>query len=205
MTSRLLRQTIRQQRRALTHKEASLCAEQLAHQASKHPLVRRSSRIAAYLSSDGEIDPQPLLQSLWSAGKQVYLPVLVPFSRQTLWFARFNPDDMLAYNRFGIPEPVRRRLIKPSALDLVLAPLVAFDAAGHRIGMGGGFYDRTFAFLQQRQHWYKPKLLGLAYEFQKQAAIKTNKWDIPLDAIATESCIYESTCQTSRESLASED
>lgn len=197
MTSRLLRQTIRRQRRALTHSEAAVCAEQLAQQARKHPLLLHSHRIAAYLSNDGEMDPYPLLQSLWSAGKQVYLPVLVPFSRQTLWFARFNPDDMLAVNRFGIPEPVQRRLIKPSALDLVLTPLVAFDAAGHRIGMGGGYYDRTFAFLRQRQHWHKPSLLGLAYEFQKQATIKPNKWDVPLDAIATEARIYESTHHTS--------
>jgi 5-formyltetrahydrofolate cyclo-ligase len=63
--------------------------------------------------------------------------------------------------------------------------------------MGGGYYDRTFAFLRQRQHWHKPSLLGLAYEFQKQATIKPNKWDVPLDAIATEARIYESTHHTS--------
>jgi 5-formyltetrahydrofolate cyclo-ligase len=136
------------------------------------------------------MDPAPLLELLWSAGKQVYLPVLVPFSRQKLWFARFSPGDMLACNRFGIPEPVRRSLIKPLALDLVLTPLVAFDTAGHRIGMGGGFYDRTFAFLQRRQHWHKPNLVGLAYELQKQATIKPNNWDVPLDAIATETRVY---------------
>jgi 5-formyltetrahydrofolate cyclo-ligase len=191
MTSSILRQTIRQQRRALTYIEAESCAEQLAQQVYKHPLVLRSQRIAAYLAADGEIDPWPLLESLWSAGKQIYLPVLVPFSRQNLWFARFNPDDKLACNRYGIPEPVRRRLTKPFALDLVLTPLVAFDIAGHRIGMGGGFYDRTFAFLQRRQHWHKPNLLGLAYEFQKQASIEPNSWDIPLNAIATETHVYE--------------
>jgi 5-formyltetrahydrofolate cyclo-ligase len=191
MTSRILRQTIRQQRRALTRSEAATCAEQLAQQARAHPLILRSHRIAAYLASDGEIDPSSLLQTLWSANKRVYLPVLVPFSPQKLWFARCNPDDILAFNRFGIPEPVRRHLIKPSALDVVLTPLVAFDTAGHRIGMGGGFYDRTFAFLLRRQHWHKPYMLGLAYEFQKQAAIKPNSWDVPLDAIATETHIYD--------------
>ena len=190
MSSRTLRQTIRQQRRALTPGEAAACAEQLAQQTCKHPLVQRSHRIAAYLAADGEIDPAPLLQALWSANKQVYLPVLVPFSPKRLWFARCNPGDLLVFNRFGIPEPVRRHLIKPSALDLVFTPLVAFDTAGHRIGMGGGFYDRTFAFLQQRQYWHKPNLFGLAYEFQKQATIKPNSWDIPLDAIATETHIY---------------
>jgi len=190
MTSRTLRQIIRQQRRSLPRHEAAACAEQLAQQARKHPTVLHSQRIAAYLASDGEIDPLPLLEHLWSSGKQIYLPVLVPFSPQKLWFARFDHGDMLAFNRFGIPEPVKRDLIKPCALDLVLALLVAFDTAGHRIGMGGGFYDRTFAFLQRRHYWRKPVLLGLAYEFQKQARIRPNDWDVPLGAIATETQVY---------------
>jgi 5-formyltetrahydrofolate cyclo-ligase len=67
---------------------------------------------------------------------------------------------------------------------------VAFDTTGHRIGMGGGYYDRSLAFLHSRQHWQKPRRLGLAYEFQKQTAITPSPWDIPLDGIATEACIY---------------
>jgi len=116
--------------------------------------------------------------------------VLAPFSRQRLWFARYTPGDALAANRYGIPEPVVRELIKPWALDLILTPLVAFDTTGHRIGMGGGYYDRSLAFLHSRQHWQKPCRLGLAYEFQKQVMIEPNPWDIPLDGIATEACIY---------------
>jgi len=191
MSSARLRQTIRQQRRALSRTEADSRAELLAQRTARHALVLQSQRIAAYLASDGEIDPGPLMQSLWKLGKTIYLPVLVPFSNQKLWFAEFNPTDRLACNRFGIPEPVRRRLIKPCALDLVLTPLVAFDSNGHRIGMGGGYYDCSFAFLRRRQHWRKPRLLGLAYELQKQTAIKPNDWDIPLDAVATEANIYQ--------------
>ena len=97
MTIRTLRQTIRRQRRALSRNEAESCAEQMAQLAYRHPLVLRSHRIAAYLAADGEIDPAPLLDSLWSAARQVYLPVLVPFSRQKLWFARFDPGDTLLY------------------------------------------------------------------------------------------------------------
>ena len=191
MSYRRLRQSIRQQRRALSQDEASFCAEQLAQRTARHALVLQSQRIAAYLAADGEIDPGPLMQSLWELGKTIYLPVLVPFSNGKLWFAEFNPTDSLAFNRFGIPEPVRRRLIKPCALDLVLTPLVAFDRSGHRIGMGGGYYDRSFAFLRRRQHWRKPRLLGLAYELQKQTSIKPNDWDIPLDTVATEANIYQ--------------
>jgi len=191
MSSPRLRQSIRQQRRSLTRDEADHHAEQLAHRTARHAFVLQSQRIATYLAADGEIDPYPLMQSLWASGKTLYLPVLAPFSNRKLWFAEYNPTDILAFNRFGIPEPVRRRLIKPCALDLVLTPLVAFDSNGHRIGMGGGYYDRSFAFLRRRQHWRKPRLLGLAYELQKQTSIKPNDWDIPLDAVATEARIYQ--------------
>ena len=191
MSSPRLRQSIRQQRRSLTRAEADHCAEQLAHRTARHALVLQSQRIATYLAADGEIDPYPLMQSLWDSGKTLYLPVLAPFSNGKLWFAKFNPTDILVFNRFGIPEPVRRRLIKPCALDLVLTPLVAFDSNGHRIGMGGGYYDRSFAFLRRRRYWRKPRLLGLAYELQKQASIEPNVWDIPLDAVSTETRIYQ--------------
>jgi 5-formyltetrahydrofolate cyclo-ligase len=190
MSSRQLRQQLRQRRRSLSTTAALQCAEEMAHRTARHPLLLNSQHIAAYLAADGEIDPWPLIESLWWLGKTVYLPVLTPFDKHKLWFAAFEPGDELAFNRFGIPEPVRRRLKKPCALDLVLTPLVAFDKAGHRIGMGGGFYDRSFAFLKRRQHWHKPRLLGLAYELQKIDAIKPNTWDIPLHAIATEANIY---------------
>lgn len=190
MSSRQLRQQLRRQRRSLSTTAARQCAEEMAHRTARYPLVLNSQRVAAYLAADGEIDPWPLLQELWSLGKDIYLPVLTPFDKYKLWFAAFEPGDQLAFNRFGIPEPVRRRLIKPCALDLVLTPLVAFDEAGHRIGMGGGFYDRSFAFLNRRQHWHKPRLLGLAYELQKLDTIKANSWDIPLHATATEAAIY---------------
>jgi 5-formyltetrahydrofolate cyclo-ligase len=162
----------------------------LAKNTLHHTLLLKSRRIAAYLAVDGEMDPLPLMHQLWSLGKTLYLPVLVPFDDQRLWFARFEPGDTLVFNRYGIPEPVRRRLIKLSALDLVLTPLVAFDTRGHRVGMGGGFYDRSFAFLQRRSHWKQPRMLGIAYEFQKQRAIKSSRQDVPLDAIATEVALY---------------
>jgi 5-formyltetrahydrofolate cyclo-ligase len=185
-----LRQSIRQKRRAVTEDEAATCAEQLARNTANHRLIANSTHIATYLAADGEIDPWPLIQKLWSSGKTLYLPVLAPFSRQRLWFARYLPGERLVANRYGIPEPVVRNLIKPWALDLVLTPLVAFDTQGYRIGMGGGYYDRSLAFLRNRQHWHKPRLLGLAYEFQKQKRIIPRSWDIPLDGIATEARVY---------------
>jgi 5-formyltetrahydrofolate cyclo-ligase len=181
-----LRQSIRKQRRALPAATARCCAQHLAWHTRSHRLLRNARHIAVYLAADGEIDPAPLAEYLWSMGKTLYLPVLVPFAHGRLWFARYQPGAALVANRYGIPEPQRRHLVKPMALDLVLMPLVAFDAAGHRIGMGGGFYDRSFAFLRTRRHWRKPILIGLAYQFQQQRTITPNHWDVPLDAIATE-------------------
>jgi len=185
-----LRQIIRRQRRAIGPIEAGRCAEQLAQHVCAGRFATNSRHIAAYLGTDGEIDPFTLMQRLWQLGKRLYLPVIAPFSNRQLWFARFDPGDRLVYNRYGIQEPERRRLIKPCDLDLVFTPLVAFDTQGHRLGMGSAYYDRSFAFLGRRTSLYKPKLVGLAYEFQKQAAITVNSWDIPLNAVVTETTIY---------------
>lgn len=185
-----LRQSIRKQRRAVTRREAAHCAEQLAQRVSASRIAASSHHIAAYLASDGEIDPSPLVQRLWQLGKKLYLPVLAPFSKNKLWFARFEPGEPMVFNRYGIAEPARRRLIKPCDLDLVFTPLVAFDSRGHRLGMGAAYYDHSFAFLRRRTRLYKPKLVGLAYEFQKQAALEVNSWDIPLNAVVTESATY---------------
>ena len=187
---RTLRNAIRRQRRALPAEQAAACARLLAARASHHPLLHNRQHIAAYIANDGEIDPQPLVQSLWSQGKTLYLPVLMPFVHGKLWFARYHPGDALIPNRFGIPEPRRLHLIAPRNLDLILTPLVAFDDAGHRIGMGGGYYDRSFAFLRTRRYWRKPVLLGLAYELQHQHSIATGSHDIPLDGIVTEQACY---------------
>lgn len=190
MSQRRLRQSIREQRRALDAAVAARHAEAMArHVLRDHP-VRSSQHIAAYLAADGEMDPWPLLQGLWALGRSIYLPVLSPLGSGKLWFAHFEPGDMMINNRYGIPEPCRRRLIKATDLDLVLAPLVAFDARGHRIGMGGGYYDRSFAFLNRRTHWHRPRLVGLAYEFQRQPQIKPRSWDVALQAVATEAGLY---------------
>jgi 5-formyltetrahydrofolate cyclo-ligase len=199
MTTRpQLRQAIRQQRQALTPAESDSCATRLARHITNSRLVHNSRLIAVYLAADGEIDPLPLMQRLWALGKKVYLPVLEPFSDNRLWFVKFEPGDHLVYNRYGIPEPERRhrRLIKPNALDLVFTPLVAFDLLGNRLGMGGGYYDRSFAFLNRRIHWRKPRLVGLAYDFQRLNAINHESWDIPLHAIATDQRIYY--CENTR-------
>jgi 5-formyltetrahydrofolate cyclo-ligase len=155
-------------------------------------LFRSSSRIACYLAVDGELDTLPLLQRACRLGKEIYLPILPARASDRLKFARYRPGDRLVNNRFGIPEPMAgtRRILAPAKLDLVMAPLVAFDADGNRLGMGGGYYDRTFAYLHQRTRWVKPRMIGIAYDFQRQAHLPAQPWDVPLHAIATETRLY---------------
>lgn len=187
----LLRQRKREQRRTLSAAEQTQHARQLVHPITHHRRFLSCRRIACYLSNDGEIDPIYIIERAWSQGKQVYLPVLSPL-KNSLQFALFEPGNMLCTNKYGIQEPACRpsHWIKAQQCDLVLLPLVAFDETGNRLGMGGGFYDRSLAHLKLRQHFRKPYLIGLAHESQKTDKLTAQSWDVPLDAIATEKQIY---------------
>lgn len=187
-----LRRQIRAQRRQLHESERRAAAHAVARRVVGLRLFASAQRIAAYLAFDGELDPTPLLERAWAMGKQIYLPVLTGNPPVHLLFALYHADMPMAPNHFGIPEPQvpTGDLLPPQQLDLVLVPLVAFDAQGTRLGMGGGFYDRTFAFLNTPGHLHKPRLLGLAYELQKQTALERQPWDVALDGVATEAALY---------------
>lgn len=183
---------MRAARNALSVQERHLSAERCARMLCNHPRFRNAQRIAVYLSADGELDTQALIARGWEMGKQLYLPVLLPQGENRLWFARYAPDTALQPNRFNILEPAHptRTRVAPLGLDLVLTPLVAFDTHGHRLGMGGGFYDRSFAYLLRHRTWLRPRLIGLAYDFQKQSSLSSQRWDVPLHAVATDHQLY---------------
>jgi 5-formyltetrahydrofolate cyclo-ligase len=187
-----LRRAMRQQRRSLSQQQQRHASRLLARRLGSHPLFLRSRHIAFYLPNDGEIDLSPLIERARHMGKRCYLPVLSPLYHNRLWFAPYPEDCPLQSNRFGIPEPQTGwSLMRPVwSLDLVLTPLVAFDAMGNRLGMGGGYYDRTLAYLERRHHWRKPHLIGTAHTFQQTDALPFAPWDVPLQGIATERTIH---------------
>lgn len=191
-----LRRQMRAQRSSLSPAEQAHAALQVAQCIAHSTLFQRSRHIACYLPQRGELDPTPLMQRAWAMRKTCYLPVLSPLPSGRLWFVPYRQGDPLTPNRFGILEPCLSTAHRapPWVLDLVLTPLVAFDTQGNRLGMGGGFYDKTFSFLRQnlywRQHWRKPRLVGLAYDFQCVATLQHFPWDVPLQAIATERRLY---------------
>jgi len=185
---RAIRRALRERRRALGGAAQRAAGEALARQLARSPLFLRSRHIAVYLPNDGEIDLRPLARRAWAMGKACYLPVLGPAFHNRLWFAPYRPDTIFRRNVFHIEEPaIDWRDARPTqALDLILLPLVAFDAAGNRLGMGGGFYDRTLAYLHQRRHWRRPRLIGAAHAFQRVDALPQAPWDVPLQGVATE-------------------
>ncbi|AHC38546.1 5-formyltetrahydrofolate cyclo-ligase [Pseudomonas fluorescens] len=187
-----LRRMLRKARRALTPSEQRRAALGLYRQLAQHPLFRRAKHISLYLPTDGEIDPRLLLRAAQRRGKATYLPVLSAWPRTKMVFQRVDPGEKLLPNRFRILEPrinaCRQR--KVWALDLVLLPLVGFDDAGGRLGMGGGFYDRSLAYLARRQSWRKPTLLGLAHECQKVDRLAQASWDVPLAGTVTDKYWY---------------
>jgi 5-formyltetrahydrofolate cyclo-ligase len=187
-----IRSMIKQQRRQLDNTSRQQYAMMMSERLKKHKYFRNSQHLAVYLPMHGEMNPLSLVDLARQSGKSIYLPVLMPFLTNRLWFARWHADSKMQTNRYGIPEPVYqgRDLIPATQLDLVITPLVAFDLQCHRIGMGGGYYDRSFSFLRFRQHWNKPRMVGIAYEFQKISRITPQTWDLPLQLVITEDKLY---------------
>ncbi|WP_095052441.1 5-formyltetrahydrofolate cyclo-ligase [Pseudomonas sp. Irchel s3b2] len=187
-----LRRMLRKARRALTPSQQREAARGLYKQLAQHPLFRRAKHISLYLPMDGEIDPRLLMRAAQRRGKATYLPVLSAWPQTKMVFQRIRPGEKLKPNRFRIPEPryniARQR--KVWALDLVLLPLVGFDDVGGRLGMGGGFYDRSLAYLARRKDWRKPTLLGLAHECQKVQRLAQASWDVPLQGTVTDKAWY---------------
>ncbi|WP_431035670.1 5-formyltetrahydrofolate cyclo-ligase [Pseudomonas yamanorum] len=187
-----LRRMLRKARRALTPSEQRQAALGLYRQLAQNPLFRRAKHISLYLPTDGEIDPRLLLRAAQRRGKATYLPVLSAWPRTKMVFQRVRPGEKLSPNRFRILEPQVNvsRQRKVWALDLVLLPLVGFDDVGGRLGMGGGFYDRSLAYMARRKSWRKPTLLGLAHECQKVERLAQASWDVPLEGTVTDKDWY---------------
>lgn len=185
-TKKDIRRLMRRQRRALSRRERSNAALRVAAIVGAMREFQGARRIAIFAANDGEIDLDQTIKRY--PDKSYFLPVVPPPGRRCMRFAAVGPQTSFRQNRYGILEPdvPARSLLTARELDLVLAPLVAFDRLGGRIGMGGGYYDATFAFLASRSRWQRPKMVGVAFSFQEVPYIDPDPWDIPLSAVATE-------------------
>ncbi|BCQ43454.1 hypothetical protein ERHA55_09810 [Erwinia rhapontici] len=136
-----IRKHVRNLRREISDEQQQLAAVQAADHALNFAPIQQAQHIALFLSVDGEINTRPLIAKLWQRKQQVYLPVLHPFSTGQLLFLRYDEKTELKINRLRIPEPPLdiRNLLPLSELDVLIVPLVAFDAGGQRLGMGADF------------------------------------------------------------------
>lgn len=145
---------------------------------------RKSRIVGCYLPTDKEVDTWPIIERALKMGKQIFAPVLG--KNGTMRFHDLTTNSSLFINQFGLMEPQSSNYINPHHIDIVITPLVAFDSFGNRIGMGGGYYDRCFSFLNGRKTWLHPKLIGLAFDCQRVNLISPSPWDIGLYRVITE-------------------
>ncbi|KMQ84164.1 5-formyltetrahydrofolate cyclo-ligase, partial [Lasius niger] len=164
------------QRRALPPPVRMTAAQDLHRSLERLPDYLVDRRIGAYWAIDGELPLNFALAPLERRGQELWLPVIV--AGQCLRFARWRQGEPVISNRYGIPEPERRdALLLPHELDLLLVPLLAFNRNGLRLGHGGGYYDRSFAYRQHLHAGAKPTLVGIAYAFQEQPNLCGETWD----------------------------
>ena len=179
-----LRLDARAARRSMSSAERSRASRRITDYFLNSRYFLANDTIACYLSTWDEVDTSAIIQRAWSAKKRVFLPVIAAHGEMR--FHETLPDTEMAMNHFGLWQPLSVKPIDASELDVVVTPLVAFDSERNRIGMGGGYFDRTFSFLGGRRHWLRPKLIGIAFGCQKVEKIPPNPWDIPVFRVFTE-------------------
>lgn len=196
MTHSELRRELRDRRRALGAGERARLSRRISREVLKAigPAMR-GRRIAGYAALDEEVDISAALAALARRGALLYLPRIASYRRRQLAFAgaalagdAFAGDaGELRTNRYGIAEPLPgAREVRAHRLETVLVPLVGFDASGARLGMGGGYYDRAFAFRRQRTTPSRPRLIGIAFACQQVDRLPAATHDVYLDAVITE-------------------
>jgi len=185
-----IRERLKEKRKNLTKKQSSELSHAIFLRIIRSSWIQEHSNIGIYYAINGEADTLKLIEFLWSNNQNAFLPVM---NHNGLLFGNFAPNSDLNENTYGIPEPelTKENQVSAHELDMVFVPLVAFDQNGYRLGMGGGYYDRTFEKKLKDKNLTTPLLIGLAYEFQKQDKLVHQTWDVPLDMVVTEANTYK--------------
>ena len=190
---RALRKVLRARRRAITPEFRAKAARQVARNVDRMFRLRPGLRVAIYASFPEELDSAPLIRLARKRGCRIFLP-RIDTRTISMKFVEATLGAHETVNHLGIVEPKGTKPIRARWLDLVLLPLVGFDAHGMRLGMGGGYYDRTFAYKNRHTAWRRPRLVGVAYSFQQVPSIGREWHDVPLNAVVTEAGVIR--CST---------
>ena len=190
------RRKITDKRKSLNEQSVRLLSTQIEAQIIVLPELIDAKHIAYYISHDNEVDTATVLNYELHQDKLFYLPV-VHKAENSLSFYLHDKNKPLVKNKYGIPEPdiTGSKPIELTKLDIIIVPLVGFDAHCNRLGRGAGYYDRALSSIDFNTQ-KRPKLIGLAYEFQKIEHIEPSEWDVPLDFVITERTIYRNVRQT---------
>lgn len=182
-----LRKQLRAQRRALSLREQQQASRNFFNHIKRQLFFLRANRIAFYSANDGELNPSLLLNWAQKKRKHCFLPILNSTAGRQLLFLPVHPKTTFRPNRFGIPEPqTPRHKARPIwHLDVVFLPLVGFDRRGRRLGMGGGYYDKTFSQLYRYPR--RPLLIGIGHDCQEVESLPVDSWDVAVDGIITDS------------------
>lgn len=179
-----IRKEVRAMRSALEPAYRDAASAKIAEKIFRAHWFSRAENIASYLSVGAEVDSWPVITRAWQMGKRIFAPVVQ--ENMFMQFREITMESDLTGTSFGLYEPHSGALISPRKLDIVITPLVAFDKKMNRVGMGGGCFDRTFAFLRNRRSYRHPKLIGVAFACQEVEKIDANAWDIPLFQVLTD-------------------
>lgn len=174
MNKQELRQAIRARKQAMTEEDILRRSEILAEKFARSNAYRAAKTIYGYLPYNQEVRTVPMLRRALEEGKRVAVPKVYGDDMKFIYL-----DDLsqVAKGYAGIPEPVADGPVAQDETALVLMPGLAFDRAGHRIGYGGGFYDK---FLAREPHH---PTVALCYDFQVMDRLETEEFDIPVDLV----------------------
>ena len=174
MDKATLRRMIRERKRAMTEQQIVAASERLGELFASSSLYQRAKTIYGYLPYNQEVRTVPMLQRAIRDGKRVAVPKVYGDEMKFIYL-----DDFAAVSKgySGIPEPVADGPVADDPTALVLMPGLAFDPQGHRIGYGGGFYDKFLA--AEPNH----PTLALCYDFQMLHHLDTEQFDIPVDCV----------------------
>ena len=172
-----LRKVLRQRRSNLALEVQQQHATAVRDHLITTGIFEQIGKVACYWAIDGELDLKPTIECLKTRSIEVLLPIVTD---RSMWFARFVEGVNMETNQFGILEPKDKTNIGLSNGDLILAPLVGYTSKGHRLGQGGGYYDR---FLHQTP---EVLVIGVAHAIQQMSEFQPASHDVPLDAIVNE-------------------
>ncbi|MGQ4276912.1 5-formyltetrahydrofolate cyclo-ligase [Pseudidiomarina sp. E22-M8] len=192
MNRQQLRKSLLAQRQALTAQQREDAAVQVLAHLQQLPELTQACNLGSYHSVRAELPTAQLNAALQTQGHQLALPVLHPVTPNHLLFLRIRETTIWHTNSYGIPEPALAcaDILPLAQLQVLLVPLVGFDRQGNRLGMGGGFYDRTLAA------WYAGQLphlqpIGLAYDCQQVERLPHAAWDVPLPRVITPAKLWD--------------